>query len=77
MVPAGSLEYVPDLSHGTEFGKNASIMFNNFIKPFLAALSIEGLNFVKKDSPIAELANDEYTTYSISNINKGDEARLI
>ena len=41
------------------------------------SLSIEGLNFVKKDSPIAELANDEYTTYSISNINKGDEINLV
>ena len=41
------------------------------------SMSINGLNYTKKKSEIADLPNEKYTTYSLVNIKKGDRIELV
>ncbi len=41
------------------------------------SMAINGLNYTKKKSEIADLPNEEYTTYSLVNIKKGDQIELV
>ncbi len=41
------------------------------------SMEINGLNYTKKKSEIADLPNEEYTTYSLVNIKKGDQIELV